>query len=312
MADPTSRRAMAALYAGQGWPADGDELLQRSLAPRSPDMLLEAPGWLGLGAGQLVLDAGCRDGRYAMALTQRYHCRVVGVDLVLTGQPKGGAFDATTGAAERVALVQGDIEALPVASGVVDLVWCRDTLSCLDDCARALRECARLLRPGGGMVLYAVFTGDRLEPGDRALVVEGLGNSAASMHEPTVEAAIASAGFAIVRRERIGTEWSEHRLEQNPDYLTKDLLEVARLTRDRDRLEAALGPVWYQRALAFDLWRLQIALGRLVPILYALVKRDAAVADVEPATDPLTPEELPNAQEREEGASSDGESGDNA
>jgi len=35
---------MDELYAGQGWPPDGDELLQRSLGPRSPDMLLEAPG----------------------------------------------------------------------------------------------------------------------------------------------------------------------------------------------------------------------------------------------------------------------------
>ena len=273
MADPTSRRDMAELYAGDGWPADGDKLLRRSLAPRSPEMLLEAPDWLGLGTGQLVLDAGCRDGRYARELTQRYDCRVVGVDLVLNGRPKGGAFDATAGVG-RVALVQGDIQALPFASGAFDLVWCRDTMSCLDDCALALRECARVLRPGGGMVLYAVFASDRLEPGDRAMVVEGIGNSAASMHQPTVEAAIAGAGLSIVRRQRIGTEWSEHRLEQDPGYLTKDLLEIARLTRDRDRLEAALGPVWYQRALAFDLWRLQIALGRLVPVLYALVKGD--------------------------------------
>ena len=270
MTDPTSRQAMADLYAGQGWPADGDELLRRSLEPRSPEMLVEAPGWLGLGAGQLVLDAGSRDGSYAIALAQRYDCRVVGVDLVLSGLPKGGAFDAAAGTAARVALVRGDIEALPLASGACDLVWCRDTISCLGDCARALRECARVLRPGGGMVLYAVFTTDRLEPGDRALVVEGLGNSAASMHEPTVEAAIAAAGFSIVRRERIGTEWTEHRLEQNPAYLTKGLLELARLTRDRDHLEARLGTLWYQRAIAFDLWRLQIALGRLVPVLYAL------------------------------------------
>jgi SAM-dependent methyltransferase len=278
MTDLTSRQAITALYAGQGWPTDGDEQLQRSLAPRSPDMLLEAPGRLGLGAGQLVVDAGCRDASHAVALTQRYGCRVIGVDLVLAGLPKGGAYDAAAAAAGQVALVQGDIQALPVADGTCDLVWCRDTLSCLPDCALALRECARVLRPGGGMVLYAVFATDRLEPGDRALVVEGLGNSAASMHQPTVEAAVAAAGFHIARRECIGSEWSEYRLEHDPGYLTRDLLEVARLTRDRDRFEAALGPVWYRRALAFDLWRLQIVLGRLVPVLYALVKRDVGGA----------------------------------
>jgi SAM-dependent methyltransferase len=274
MTDPTSRQTMAELYAGQGWPDDGNELLHRSLQPRSPDMLLDAPGWLGLRAGQLVLDAGCRDGTYAVALAERYGCRVIGVDLVLSGLPKGGAFDATARSGEQVALLRGDIGALPLASGTCDLVWCRDTMSCLNDCALALRECARVLRPGGGMVLYAVFTTERLEPGDRALVVEGLGNSAASMDQAAVESAIAGAGFETVRRERIGTEWTEHRLETNPGYLTQDLLEVARLTRDRDRMEAALGPLWYRRALAFDLWRLQIALGRLVPVVYALVKRD--------------------------------------
>jgi SAM-dependent methyltransferase len=276
MSGPTLRRAVTGLYAGHGWPANGDELLHQSLAPRSPELLLKAPGWLGLRGGQLVVDAGCRDASHAIALTQRYGCRVVGVDLVLAGLPKGGAYHAAAATDGRVALVQGDLQALPLADGAVDLVWCRDTLSCLPDCALALAECARVLRPGGGMVLYAVFATERLEPGDRALVVEGLHNSAASMHQPTVEAAIAAAGFDVARRERIGSEWTEHRLERDPGYLTQDLLELARLTRDRDRLEASLGPVWYRRALVFDLWRLQIALGRLVPVLYALVKRGLA------------------------------------
>jgi SAM-dependent methyltransferase len=272
MSDPTAWRAVAELYAGRGWPDDGDRLLRQSLAPRPPDLLLEAPGWLGLRAGELVLDAGCRDAGWAVELARRYGCRVVGVDLVLAGLPKSGAYRAE--ATERVALVQGDLHALPLKGGSCDLVWCRDTLSCLADCRLALAECARVLRPGGGMVLYAVFAGDGLEPGDRALLVEGLENSAASMDQDTVEAAIAAAGLEVVRRERIGTEWSEHRLEQDAAYLTKDLLEIARLVRHRDRFQAALGPLWYRRALAFDLWRLQIVLGRLVPVLYALVKRD--------------------------------------
>ena len=80
----------------------------------------------------------------------------------------------------------------------------------------------------------------------------------------------------MLRRERIGSEWTEHQLERDPGHLTQDLLEIARLTRDRDHLEPALGPVWYRRALAFASWRPQILLGRLVPVLYAL-GRPAAV-----------------------------------
>jgi SAM-dependent methyltransferase len=272
MTDPAARRVLTELYAGQGWPADGEELLRQSLGPRAPELLLEAPGWLGLEAGQLVLDAGCRDATHAIALARRYGCRVLGVDLVAAGLPKGLADATAAGLEEQVALVQGDLEALPVADGACDLIWCRDVLSCVGDAGQMLRECARVLRPGGGMALYAVFATDQLAPGDRALLVDGLGNSPASMHQPTVEAAIAAAGFQVVRRERIASEWSEYQLEHDPGYLTQDLLEIARLTRNHDQAEATLGPRWYRRALAFASWRLQIVLGRLLPVLYALDK----------------------------------------
>jgi SAM-dependent methyltransferase len=272
MTDPAARRVLTELYADQGWPAEGEELLHRSLGPRAPELLLEAPGWLGLDAGQLVLDAGCRDATHAIALARRYGCRVLGVDLVAAWLPKGRADAAAAGLDGQVALVQGDLEALPVADGACDLVWCRDVLSCVGNCEQMLAECARVLRPGGGMVLYAVFATDQLAPADRSLLVEGLENSPASMHQPTVEAAIAAAGFQVARRERIASEWSEYQLEHDPGYLTQDLLEIARLTRNRDQLEAALGPVWYRRALAFASWRLQIVLGRFLPVLYVLGK----------------------------------------
>ena len=274
MADASVRQVITELFAGQGWPEGGDELLHRSLGPRSPELLLDAPGWLGLEPGALVLDAGCREATYGIALARRYGCRVLGVDLVAAWLPMGRADAAAAGLATDVTLVQGDLEALPVADEACDLVWCRDVLSCVEDAGRMLTECARVLRPGGGMVLYAVFATDRLAPDDRALLVEGLGNSPASMHQSTVEAAIAAAGFRVVRHEPIASEWSEHQLERDPGYLTQDLLEIARLTRNRDRAEAILGPVWYRRALAFASWRLQIVLGRLLPVLYALARPD--------------------------------------
>ena len=273
MTDPTVRQTLTELFSGQGWPPNGDELLRASLGPRSPELLLEAPGWLGLAPGELVLDAGCRDASFGLALARRYGCRVLGLDLVATWLPGARDEAATAGLAGQVAFVQGDLEALPVAGGACDLVWCRDTLSCLGDGAGALAECARVLRAGGGMVLYAVMATDRLAAADRALLIEGLGNSPASMHRPAVEAAIAAAGFEVARCERIGSEWFEQRLEHDPGALTQDLLEVARLTRDHERMEAALGPVWYRRALGFALWGPQIVLGGLVPVLYGLVRR---------------------------------------
>ena len=115
MTSADGRRALTELFGGQGWPARGDDLLRRSLEPRGPELLLEAPGWLGLAAGQLVLEAGCRDATHAIALAGRYGCRGVGVDLVRTWLPRGRAEAAAAGLGERIRLVQGDLEALPVA-----------------------------------------------------------------------------------------------------------------------------------------------------------------------------------------------------
>jgi hypothetical protein len=124
------------------------------------------------------------------------------------------------------------------------------------------------------MVLYAVFATDELASHERARLLARQEHAAPSLHRPTVEAAIGDAGFEVAGRDRIGSEWFEHRLEHDPSYLTEDLLHVARLTRARDRFQQALGPAWYERALGFDRWSLYVVLGKLEPFVYALVKRD--------------------------------------
>jgi SAM-dependent methyltransferase len=275
MTDRLRRQAVSDLYGYRGLPTDAPALLGRSLAPRPPSTLLDAAGEAGLGAGGLVLDVGCRDATWAVRLAQAYGCRVVGVDLVYDFLPQGLA-DARgrAGLAGRVAMVQGDLDALPVADASCDLVWCRDALSCAGDCHRALAESARVLRPGGGMVLYAVFATELLEPGERARLFHPATAWAPSMDQATVEAAIAAAGLRVRRRDRIGSEWFEHRLEHDPAYLTQDLLEVARLTRHPERFRAALGPVWYEHCLRFARWGVYIVLGKLEPVLYVLA-RDA-------------------------------------
>jgi ubiquinone/menaquinone biosynthesis C-methylase UbiE len=271
MTDDARPAGTLSLFAGHGWPEGATGSLDHSLSPRSPEMLLDLAASLGLRPGAVALDVGCRDSTYAMAIAQRFGCRVIGIDLVHTWLPHGAAQVAAAGLADRVALVQGDAIALPVSAGVVDLVWCRDALSCMADCCRVLAECRRVLRLGGGMVLYVVFASDLFEPRERARLLTALDNCAASMHQPTVEAAIAASGFEIARRERIGSEWFEHRLESDPAHLAQHLLHIARLTRDRDRFTADLGLERYERALAFDQWSIYVILGKLVPFAYSLV-----------------------------------------
>jgi SAM-dependent methyltransferase len=90
--------------------------------------------------------------------------------------------------------VQGDLEALPVAGGVCDLVWCRDVLSCVGDVGRMLGECARVLRPGGLLVVlvpaWPVLWSDRDERAGHLRRYRGRG----------LRTLVESAGFTVVEQ----------------------------------------------------------------------------------------------------------------
>jgi len=269
------RAAVSQLYAYAGLDPEAATLLERSLSPRPRSMLLDEAAALGLGPGQLVLDAGCRDGRHAIPLVQRFGCRVVGVDLVDAGFARGSTDAARAAVATAIDFVRGDLEALPIRSGACHLVWCRDTLEHIGDPAAFLHECGRVLRPGGAMLLHTTFATGLLEPQERARLFEALTLSPPSMDQTVVEDAIAAAGFEVAANDRIGGEWVEHDLEHAGDRsrVVASLLAVSRLMRARSQFMAALGAAWYSRLLAFEQWRLYLLLGKLETRVYRLVKK---------------------------------------
>src|SRR5207237_4496078 len=62
------------------WANDLDEphieaLLDESLHPRGPDMLFHIAAEIGVDSQDLVLEAGCRDGRHVVELVRRFGCR---------------------------------------------------------------------------------------------------------------------------------------------------------------------------------------------------------------------------------------------
>jgi SAM-dependent methyltransferase len=99
----------------------------------------------GLPAG-VALDAACGTGRLSQVLAARGH-RVVGVD---------SSAEMLALARERVpagSFLLGDLLRLPVRDNEIDVIVCGLALTHLPDLAPVMAEFARVLRPGGHLVI---------------------------------------------------------------------------------------------------------------------------------------------------------------
>jgi SAM-dependent methyltransferase len=102
-------------------------------------------------AGKRVLDAGTGDGTYALEAARRGASRVVGVD----ADPAmlSAARARARGASVSVFFEEGRVEALPLPDASFDVVLAITVLCFVRDRAAAVKEAARVLAPGGVLVL---------------------------------------------------------------------------------------------------------------------------------------------------------------
>jgi malonyl-CoA O-methyltransferase len=113
-------------------------------ATPSPIVALEQRAllpWIDSLAPGRTIDLGCGTGRWTARLG------AIGVDASAAML----AVAAQKGLRGRLAV--GDAAALPVAGGSADVVLCALTFGHIRDQAGALREFARVLRPGGNLIL---------------------------------------------------------------------------------------------------------------------------------------------------------------
>lgn len=145
--------------ATQGWRGLGEWWL-RELASDEAYENVVTPLVVGLlqpGQGEVILDAGCGEGRL-MGAVLASGANVIGVDF----ETKLLAFAATHGA-----VIRAELQHLPVRDDVMDAVFVSLVLEHLEVHEPAIREWSRVLRPGGRLVLVAnhpMFTAPESAP----------------------------------------------------------------------------------------------------------------------------------------------------
>lgn len=251
----------------------GDESIKQvaatSLDPRSPEMLYDAFAQLAVGSGDVVADIGSRDASYSVELHRRFGCRVLAIDPVPlhTSLAQKTVIDA--GLTDSIDIVDAGIEVMPLADGTVDAIWCRDVLNHVD-LAAGLRECARVLKPGGGMLVYQTFATADLEPKEAQRLFRSMAILPSNMDPAFFETTAAEAGLTITAHDVVDSEWREYWAESGYRDPGKELLEVARLRRREADLVARFGRTQYEATYGGALWGVYQFLGKLRPQIYVL------------------------------------------
>lgn len=139
-------RSLRGLLTADEAVADDDRALHRALI----ELTVATP----LGD---VIDIGCGQGRILKLLASRAK-RAVGVDIDADARRFARAKLLLAGL-PHCTLRKGDMYALPFANGEFDTVILDDVLSGADQPVAAIEEAARLLRPGGRLLLLTKSSG---------------------------------------------------------------------------------------------------------------------------------------------------------
>lgn len=249
-----------------------DTILDKSLAPRNAAMLYTKMGVMGLGANHTVLDIGCRDLRHGLQLVERYGCTIVGVDPLAYHIQLATEQVEDIGLARQASAKSGTIEQIPSNDECFDYIFCRDMLNHVSNLEAAFRECARVLKLGGQMLIYITLATDELTEKEASQLYPALGIHANAMNPANVEKAITAAKLQITEMDQIGSEWREQWEEDGTRITSHQLLRIARMLRNRDTYVEKLGLVPYETELANCRWGVCQMLGKLCPTMYILQK----------------------------------------
>ena len=118
-----------------------------------------------IGQGQRVLDAGCGVGGSSMWLAEHRGAQVLGITPVRSQVARARAFARRRGLSHLIRYRLADYADTGLPSASFDVVWALESLCHARDKAAVYREFARVLRPGGRLVIAEYARSARPLPG---------------------------------------------------------------------------------------------------------------------------------------------------
>jgi len=102
-----------------------------------------------IGENSYVLDVGCGAGQTPCYIAKRYGCRVVGVDISERMIERSRERADSEGVADRVEFRVADAQDLPFEDDIFDAVITESVTAFPEDKKQAVKEYARVTKPGG-------------------------------------------------------------------------------------------------------------------------------------------------------------------
>jgi len=218
----------------------------------------------GLRRGERVFDAGCGVGGTSLWLTEEYDADVVGANLVGEHVERARRYARERGLGGRVRFEQADYTDTGFDPASFDVVWAQESACHTPDKGAFCAEAARLLPPGGRLVMaeYIVQPG---EPGSDIRAWEE-GWEMTLLNEAAWRGQLESAGFVDIEFDDVTDRMrrSLRRLDRLCKMLSPiaKVLHAVRVRTDAQQRNIA-GSLAMGRALESDRWFYAIVTARL-------------------------------------------------